>query len=146
MILENNRFPDVCESLWQRLDAECEQAPEGLRDAYFAIADRIRERISADPALAERMKGKTVKGAYGEIQKAAQAKHKKNGGSCVCVSPGEAATVIDRYCFGESAAGNTGNAGSGSQSATVRTAEPKAQPAEPVKEEKSGIVDLFDLI
>lgn len=133
MILENAKFTDVCESVYEALDEECEKAPEHMRDAYFMIANYLRERVTADPSLSEKLKGKKIADAYKKIENEARQIHAKNKGSCVFIPPERAMAIVSEYCFGKSA---------------VPSPDPKPAPTPtaPKKEEKSGVVDLFDLI
>lgn len=135
MILETTKFTDASESaeLYQRLDAECEKAPEHLKSVYFVIANYIRERVDADPSLAPKLKGKTVDAAYKKIEAEARAIHAKTKGNCVMIPPERGLAIVGEYCFGASAK-------------STAPAIPAAKPAEPKKEEKSEIVDIFDLL
>ena len=143
MILETTKFTDVSESaeLYQRLDAECEKAPEHLKTVYFFIANYIRERVDADPSLAPKLKGKTVDAAYKKIEAEARAIHAKTKGNCVMIPPERGLAIVGEYCFGDGEK-NTAPA----VPATKPTPAQKPTPAEPKKEEKSEIVDIFDLL
>ena len=135
MILETTKFTDASESaeLYQRLDAECEKAPEHLKSVYFVIANYIRERVDADPSLAPKLKGKTVDAAYKKIEAEARAIHAKTKGNCVMIPPERGLAIVGEYCFGADAK-------------STAQAAPATKPAEPKKEEKSEIVDIFDLL
>ena len=137
MIIETTKFTDASESaeLYQRLDEECEKAPNHLQDVYFAIANCIRERVAADLSLATQMKGKTIAGAYKKIEDEARKIHQKNRSNCVMIPPERGFAIAAEYFFGK---------------ATLRAVSvepaPKPAPVTPKKEETSGIVDIFDLI
>ena len=136
MILETTKFTDVSGStdLFQRLDAECEKAPEHLKDVYFVIANYIRERVSADVSLAPKLKGKTIEAAYKKIEAEARVIHAKTKGNCVMIPPERGLAIVGEYCFGAGAKSTAPNA-------------PAPKPASaPKKEEKSEIVDIFDLL
>ena len=135
MILETKKFSDVSESaeLFQRLDAECEKAPEHLRDTYFVIANYIRERVSADRGLAGKMKSKTIAGAYKMIENEARAIHAKTKGNCVMIPPERGLAIVSQYCFG-------------AEDKSAAPAAPAPKAVEPKKEAKSEIVDIFDLL
>ena len=147
MIIETTKFTDASESaeLYQRLDAECEKAPEHLKDVYFAIANCIRERVSGQPSLAAQMKGKTIAGAYKKIEDEARKIHQKNKANCVMISPQRGFAIALEYCFGKDAPNTapTAPAASVAPAPKPAIAQPKA---EPKKEEKSEIVDIFDLL
>lgn len=137
MILETTKFTDASESaeLFQRLDAECEKVSEHLKDVYFVIANYIRERVSADPSLATKLKGKTIEEAYKKIEAEARAIHAKTKGNCVMIPPERGLAIVGEYCFGTDGK---------SAAPAAPTAEPT--PAEPRKEVRSEIVDIFDLL
>ncbi|MGM9647082.1 MAG: hypothetical protein ACI3YH_02990 [Eubacteriales bacterium] len=143
MILETTKFTDASESaeLYQRLDAECEKAHAHLKDVYFVIANYIRERVAEDPSLVQKLKGKTVGDAYKKIEAEARAIHAKTKGNCVMITPERGLAIVGEYCFG---------AGAKNSAPAIPAAKPTAAqqlaPAEPKKEEKSEIVDIFDLL
>ena len=143
MIIETTKFTDASESaeLYQRLDEECEKAPEHLKDVYFAIANHVRERVSGNPALAVQLKDKTIAGAYKKIEAEARAIHTKTKSNCVMIPPERGFAIAAEYFFGKDAK----NAAPTAPAVAVAPA-PKPAPITPKKEEKSGIIDIFDLI
>jgi len=111
-----------------KLDAECEKHPDNM--PYRAIEEYLRSRLIASDSDCEAIlaDGKTIEGAYSEMEKAARAKRKGNA-ACVVLSPDEAYRIVDRYF------------GLGEKSQTSEINLPNKTPA-PTVEVKS----IFDLL
>lgn len=80
-----------------KLDNEAAAAKSGLRPAYDAIAQMMREAVRGDARACECVLDakKTVEGAYEAIQK--YASDNRGGSQCVCVPPDVAAQLIAKY-------------------------------------------------
>lgn len=118
---------DLQQRAIDKLDAECENHPDNM--AYRAIEEYLRSRLIASDADCEAIltEGKTIAGAYAEMEKAAREKRKNQ--TCVVIAPDEAFRIVSRY-FGLDA-----------KSQTSENIQPNKTPA-PAVEVKS----IFDLL
>ena len=80
-----------------KLDNEAAAAKSGLRPAYDAIAQMMRDAVRGDARACECVLDvkKTVGGAYDALRK--YASDNRGGSQCVCVPPDVAAQLIAKY-------------------------------------------------
>ncbi|MBR1660162.1 MAG: hypothetical protein IJ705_07580 [Oscillospiraceae bacterium] len=86
---------------FELLRAQQEKAPEG--SACWMVAEQLMDICRAEPynaeLIAQDLKNKSMSIAEAEkkIRDRADEKHRKNGGSSVCVSPKEAEEILRKF-------------------------------------------------